>query len=192
MRHAEAVRAATIEADSIVDWPMSERLVSLESIPNRSNETLLSIGRRSAIERLVAIARAAGLRSVAVDNPAHTWRRIVPGVDAILDASSAQAELTIFGKPVGQTHVFPPRLADERLVSQIRTSLVDARREGIVDVQTLAIHGSRFRYESLEELLQNDGYAISPVVLAGLDSPQWTFAFGLATWSVASRRLYLA
>ena len=58
MRRSEADRAASLEADSIVDWPISERLVALDPIPGKTDEMLLSIARNSTIERLVAIARA--------------------------------------------------------------------------------------------------------------------------------------
>jgi len=56
-------------------------------------------------------------------------------------------------------------------------------------VQRLAILGSRFRYESIEELLRGDGYAIGPVTLGGIESPTWTLAYGLASWSIAPRGL---
>ncbi len=84
MRRSEADRAAALEADSIVDWPMSERLVALDPIPGKSDEMLLSIARNSTIERIVAIARAAGLKPIAVDVPACAWRRAVPDADAVL------------------------------------------------------------------------------------------------------------
>jgi len=79
MRRSEADRAAALEADTIVDWPISERLVALDPIPGKTEEMLLSIARNSTIERIVAIARAAGIRPVAVDVPACAWRRAVPG-----------------------------------------------------------------------------------------------------------------
>ena len=189
MRRSEADRAASLEADSIVDWPISERLVALDPIPGKTDEMLLSIARNSTIERLVAIARAAGLKPVAVDVPACAWRRAIPGADAVLDCTSDRAALVIFSHPVGVTHLFPPRLIDDRLASNVRTAFVDARRDGIADVQRLAILGSRFRYESIEELLRDDGYAIGPVALGGVESPTWTFAYGLASWSIALRGL---
>ena len=189
MRRSEAERAAFLEADSIVDWPASERLVALDPIPGNAEEMLLSIARNSTVERLVAIARAAGLRPVAVDVPACAWRRAVPEADAVLDCTSDRAALVVFGTPIGITHTFPPRLIDDRLASNIRTAFVDARRDGVADVQRLAILGSRFRYESIEELLRDDGYAIAPVALGTLESPPWTFAYGLASWSLAPRGL---
>ncbi len=189
MRRSEAERAAALEADTIVDWPASERLVALDPIPGNSDEMLVSIARNSTVERLVAIARAAGLRAVAVDVPACAWRRAVPDADAVLDCTSDRAALVIFGQPVGIMHNFPPRLIDDRLASSVRSAFVDARREGVADVQRLAILGSRFRYESIEELLRDDGYAIAPVSLGELESPPWTFAYGLASWSIAPRGL---
>ncbi len=187
MRRSEAERAAALEADTIVDWPASERLVALDPLPGHSDDMLLSIARNSTVERLVSIARAGGLKPVAVDVPACVWRRAVPQADALLDCSTDRAALVIFGEPVATTHVYAPRLIDDRLASSVRAAFVDARREGICDVQRLTILGSRFRYESLEELLRGDGYAIAPVSLGGIEAPSWTFAYGLASWSVAPR-----
>lgn len=192
MRRGEADRAAALEADTIVDWPIAERLVALDTIPGKSDEMLLSIARMSTIERIVAIAKAAGLKPIAVDIPACAWRRALPDVDAILDCTSDRSALVIFGEPVGTTHLYPPRLIDDRLASNVRSAFGDARRDGFADVQRLAILGNRFRYESIEELLRADGYTIGPVTLGGLDSPSWTFAFGLASWSIAPRGLVAA
>jgi Tfp pilus assembly PilM family ATPase len=187
MRRSEAERAASLEADTIVDWPAGERLVALDPLPGRTDEMLLSVARNSTVERLVSIARAGGLKPVAVDVPACVWRRAVTDADALLDCSSDRASLVIFGEPVATTQVYAPRLIDERLASSVRAAFVDARREGTCDVQKLAILGTKFRYESLEELLRGDGYAIEPVSLGGIEAPPWTFAYGLASWSVAPR-----
>lgn len=189
MRRGEAERAAALEADTIVDWPASERLVALDSLPGRSEERLLSIARNSTVTRLVAIARAAGLRPVAVDVPACAWRRAVPDADAVLDCSTDRAALVVFGDPVGAVHLFPPRLIEDRLAANVRAAFADARRDGLADVQRLAVLGSRYRYEAIFDLLCDDGYALAPVTLGGHESPSWTFAYGLASWSVALRGL---
>jgi len=187
MGRREAERAAALEADAVVDWPPSERLVALDPIPDRADEMMLSVARNSTIERIVTIARAGGLKPVAVDTPACAWRRTVPAADALLDCSNDRASLEIFGHPVGVTHVFPPRLIDERLAAGLRSAFVEARRDGIADVQRLAFLGSRFRYESIEALLRDDGYALTPVVLGDAEAPPWALAYGLATWSIAVR-----
>ena len=189
MRRGEAERAAALEADTIVDWPASERLVALDSLPGRSEHRLLSIARNSTVTKLVAIARAAGLRPVAVDVPACAWRRAIPGADAVLDCSTDRAALVVFGDPVGVVHLFPPRLIEDRLAAGVRGAFADARRDGLADVQRLAILGSSYRYETIFELLCADGYALERVILGGHESPSWTFAYGLASWSIAPRGL---
>lgn len=150
---------------------------------------LLSIARNSTVQRLVAIARAGGLKPVAVDVPVCAWRRAVPEADAVLDCQTDRAELVIFGSLLGITQLFPPRLVDDRLANHVRVAFADARRDGIADVQRLAILGTQYRYESIEPLLRDDGYTIGPVALGGLQAPPWTFAFGLASWSIAPRGL---
>jgi hypothetical protein len=189
MRRSEAERAAALEADALVDWPAPERLVALDAIPGSAGWMLLSIARSSTIERLVSIARAGGLTPVAVDISVCAWRRAISNADAVLDCTTDRAELVIFGTPMGISQLFPPRLIDERLASHVRSAFVDARRDGLSDVQRLVILGTRFRYEALEELLRDDGYTVEPVVLGGLEAPPWTLAYGLATWSVAPQRL---
>jgi hypothetical protein len=189
MRRGEAERAASLEADTLVDWPASERLVALDPLPGRSDERLLSVARNSTVQRLVAIARAAGLRTVAVDAPACAWRRAVPDADAVLDCATDRAALIVFGEPVGVVHLFPPRLIDERLAANVRAAFVDARRDGLADVQRLAVFGTPYRYESICDLLRGDGYALVPGRLGSHASPAWTFAYGLATWSIAPRGL---
>ncbi len=189
MRRGEAERAAALEADTLVDWPASERLVALDPIPGRSDERLLSVARNGTVERIVSIARAAGLRPVAVDVPACAWRRAIADADAVLDCSTERAALVVFGDPVGVVHPYPPRLIDERLAANLRAAFAEARRDGIADVQRLTILGSRYRYESLEELLRGDGYTVASVNLGGIESPSWTFAYGLASWSIAPRGL---
>ena len=185
MRRKEAERAAVLEAATLVAWPSSERLTALDPLPGKPDEMLLSIARTSAGERLVAIARAAGLSPVAVDVPVCAWRRALPDVDAILDCAGERAELVIFGEPAGTAQVFPPRFIDERLASGVRAAFVEARRDGIADGQRMALLAPRHRYASLEALLHDDGYAIVPVILGGFEAPAWAFAYGLASWSVA-------
>jgi hypothetical protein len=192
MSRTEAERAATIEADGIVPWPTSERLVALDAIPGYTRDMLLSIGRTSSIERSVAIARAAGLRPVAVDVPLCAWRRAAPDTDAVIDCSSERVALTIFGTPLGSTHVFAPRLIEDRLLAQIRSAFVDARRDGLADVQTIALLGEPQRLATLAEALGADGYRIARLDLGGETSPTWAFAYGLATWSIAPRGLRVA
>jgi hypothetical protein len=189
MRRGEAERAAALEADTIVDWPASERLVALDPLPGRSEERLLSVARNSTVQRLVSIARAAGLRPRAGVGPAGGWRRAVPGADAVLDCSTDRAALVVFGDPVGVVHLFPPRLIEDRLAQSVRAAFADARRDGLADVQSLAILGSQYRYESICDLLGADGYALAPVRLGEHESPPWTFAYGLASWSIAPRGL---
>lgn len=192
MSRSEAERAGALEADQTVPWPTSERLVALDPIPGHSDQALLSIARTSVIERLIALANAAGLRPVAIDVPSCAWRRAVVEVDALLDCSSDRACLIVFGQFVGTSSTFAPRLLDERLAALVRTALGEARRDGFADVQRLAVIGPRLRYESLQELLAIDGYHVSPVTIGTVEMPSWAFAYGLASWAVAPRGLKAA
>jgi hypothetical protein len=186
MRRREAERSATLEADALAPWTAAERIVALDDIPGREDEKLLTVARESAVTRLVSIARAGGLRPVAVDLPACAWRRAVPDADAVLDHSDERAQLVIFGDTIGSIHGFPARASDERLATLVRTALVEARREGLADVRRLSLLGAADRYEALASSLSGDGYAIAPVTCATVPAPTWAFAYGLATWPVTS------
>jgi hypothetical protein len=186
MRRREAERSAWLEADTFVSWPAAERVLTLDPIPGRDGEMLLAVGRLGAVSRLVAIARAGGLKPVAVDLPVCVWRRAVPDTDALLDVTRERAELVIFGEAVGASHAFPPRLIDERLATLVRAALVEARRDGVADVRRLAVLAADGRFDALAALLRDDGYSIAPVTCGATQAPVWTFAYGLATWSVAA------
>jgi hypothetical protein len=185
MGRREAERAAALEADSLAPWPPAERVLALDPIPGLAGDMLLAVARRNAIDRLVGIAKAGGLTVVAVDLPICAWRRAVPDADAVLDLTRERAELIVFGESGGAAQLFAPRLIDERLALNVRTFLVEARRDGIADVRRLSILATSDRYASLQSRLRDDGYAIAPVRFGEAESPTWAFAYGLATWSVA-------
>jgi len=184
MGRREAERSAALEADMLVPWSAADRMVALDPIPGRAGEMLLSVARLGAVSRLVAIARAGGLKPVAVDLPVCAWRRAVPDSDALLDTTRERAELVIFGDAAGATHAFPPRLIDERLATLVRAALVEARRDGVADVRRLAVLAIEDRFEALAACLRDDGYTIAPVTCGAARAPEWTYAYGLATWSV--------
>ncbi len=186
MRRAEAYRAAALEADVLAPWSAAERSVALDPLPNLDGGMLLSIARRAPLENRVAVARAAGLKPIAVDVPGCVWRRAVNSADAVLDCRGERAALTIFADPLGPTQLFAPRLVADRLAAQVRAAFVDARRSGLADVQRVAIAGDADRCEALGELLQSDGYALAKASVGDLESPSWLFAYGLATWASAS------
>lgn|GEM_PF-2481158 len=192
MGRSEAARAATLEADAIANWPSGERIVALDPIPGRPNELLLSIARNATIARRVGVAQLAGLLPVAVDVPACAWQRALPRIDAVLDIRSERAALIIFGKPIGLVELLAPRLVDERLVAQVRSTLIQARRDGVSDVQHVAIAGPPARRVAIEPLLLSDGYAVEPVRLGGEEAAPWALALGLAMWSTAPQGLRVA
>jgi hypothetical protein len=187
MRRGEAARAAELEADVVAPWPSSERIVSLDPIPGRNRELLLSIGRAATLERLVAIARSARLEPIAVDTPACAWRRVLPEADALLDAGGSRAALVVFSSPVPSFQLFAPRLIDERLAAQARLGLIEARRDSDVDVRRLTVSAPPERYDALAPLLAGEGYAVEPLCIDDVEGPPWSLAFALATWAVRER-----
>jgi hypothetical protein len=56
-------------------------------------------------------------------------------------------------------------------------------------VQRVAIAGDADRAEAIGELLVADGYTLATVRIGETEAPSWLFAYGLASWASASRRL---
>jgi hypothetical protein len=186
-RHSEAGRAAALEAETSVAWPASERLIALDPLSGIDDGMLLSIGRVRAIERRVAIAKAAGLEPVAVDVPICAWQRAARECNALFDLRHERAEFFVFGDPVGCSDQLAPRLSDERLAALARSSLIQARRDGLVDVERIVTIGPRERCLPIERQLAADGYTIGPLTVGEHESPSWAFAYGLAGWSILPR-----
>jgi hypothetical protein len=185
MRAAEAERAALLEADSFVTWPAEERLIALDPIPGDS-ALLLSVARCAAVERAARLVKLAGFDPVAVDVPACVWRRSAPEADAVLDLRNDRAALFVFGTPLGTVERFP-RESDEGLIARTRAALIQARRDGLADVERIVTAGSQERAASIEAALRADGYDAKPLVLGEAASPSWAFAYGLATWAIVAR-----
>jgi hypothetical protein len=185
MRPAEAERAALLETDTFARWPSSERVIALDPIPGAS-EMLLSVARSACVERVTGLVKLAGVEPVAVDVPLCAWRRAASGVDAVLELHAERAALFVFGRPLGAVEQFATS-ADERLLAQTRAFFIQARRDGIADVERIATVGLRERCEPLESELTADGYDAQPLRLGTFESPPWALAYGLATWSVLPR-----
>jgi hypothetical protein len=173
------------EADTFVAWPSRERLMALDPIPDRS-EYLLSVARTTAVERATRLVKLAGLEPVAVDVPVCVWRRTATETDAVLDLRQDRAALFVFGDPLGIVERFPENSGDQ-LVTQLRAVLIQARRDGVADVQRIVTVGQRERAAPIETALGDDGYEAGPLTLGGATAPPWAFAYGLANWAVLFR-----
>jgi len=168
-RRSEAERAALLEADTIACWPSHDRLIALDPIAGSGGWMMLSIARASAIERVVRLVKLAGLKPVS---------------DALLDLRRDRAGLFLFGNPIGSAELFASGLSDDRLVAQIRATFMQARRDGLCDIQRIAIEGDAARCATIEAQLGADGYEVRALSLGGSDAPTWAFAYALASWSI--------
>jgi Tfp pilus assembly PilM family ATPase len=182
-RRAEAERAALLEADTIACWPSHDRLIALDPIPGR-NSLLLSLARASAIDRLVRLVKIADINPVAVDAPLCAWRRVAGTFDALLDLQRERAVLFHFGKSVGSMELLPSGSSDDRLAALIRAAFMQARRDGLGDVQRIAFQGDASRCATLSGQLGTDGYELIPLTLGESVTPSWAFAYALASWSI--------
>jgi len=185
MRPAEVERAATLEAETFVSWPIRERLIALDPVPG-TTEYLLSVARTTAVARASRLMKLAGLEPIAVDVPACVWRRAVTDADAVLDLRQERAALFVFGEPLGIIERFPQGPVD-RLLAQIRALLIQARRDGVADVERIVTTGPRERATPIESALASDGYNAGPLTLGATTSPPWAFAYGLASWAILFR-----
>jgi len=185
MRRSETERAAMLEADSFTSWPRRDRVIALDPIPN-APELLLSVARAASVERATRLMRLSGFLPVAVDVPSCVWRRAAPETNALLDLRTKPPVLYVFGEPLGTVERLQDA-SDDRIVAQIRAALIQARRDGLADVERVSTVGPPERARAIEEALASDGYKAGPLTIGAVESPPWAFAFGLATWSVLPR-----
>jgi Tfp pilus assembly PilM family ATPase len=85
MPERERASAARYEASRLIEYPIGEALVRVQTIDLAQNLFAVGIVRRAAFERKLAIVRAAGLRAVCVDHDAFALRRVHPHADAAID-----------------------------------------------------------------------------------------------------------
>jgi hypothetical protein len=192
MRRSEAERAAILEADAAACWPSHDRLIALDPIPSNAASMLLSIARSSAVERLVRIAKSADLNPIAVDAPLCAWRRVAGDYDALIDLRSGRPVLYLFGKAVGSMDLFASTLSEDRLAAQVRAAFVQSRRDGLADIQKIAVHGEASQCAALEAQLGADGYEINLLTLGESVGPSWALAYGLASWSILGEQVRAA
>jgi Tfp pilus assembly PilM family ATPase len=101
----ERERAARFEAARTIAYPVADAAVRLIALD--AERCVLAIAPQRAIEQRIALARAAGLRLVAIDDAALALLRCVPDDTAILDVGSAASVLVVADDPVPRAHVFP-------------------------------------------------------------------------------------
>jgi Tfp pilus assembly PilM family ATPase len=101
----ERERAARFEAARTIAYPIADAVVRL--VPVDATQSVLAIAPQRAIDERAALARAAGLRPVAIDDAAFALLRCVPDDTAILDVGSTGSVLVVADEPVPHAHVFP-------------------------------------------------------------------------------------
>jgi Tfp pilus assembly PilM family ATPase len=85
MPQRERSKAARYEASRLIEYPIGEALVRVQPLDPARNLIAIGIARRAALERKLAIVRAAGLRAVCLDHDGFALRRVAPRADAAID-----------------------------------------------------------------------------------------------------------
>jgi Tfp pilus assembly PilM family ATPase len=101
----ERERAARFEAARTIAYPVADAAVRL--VPVDATRCVLAIAPQRAIDERAALARAAGLRLVAIDDAALALLRCVRDDTAILDIGAAGSILIVADDPVPRAHVLP-------------------------------------------------------------------------------------
>jgi hypothetical protein len=138
------------------------------------------------------LARAAGLKPIAVDTFWCGWRR-ASDADAILDLRLDLSSLCIFPYEVegnvvlGGTHNFQAGIPFSTIAGKVGDILLGKRREHGHDVRTLAVAAKDESdlKAALDALKVLNGCESVPVVIGGYVNPPWAYAYGLAKWSLA-------
>jgi Tfp pilus assembly PilM family ATPase len=131
MPERERTRAARYEASRIIEYPIDEALVRVLPLDPARNVFALGIVRRTAVERKLAIVRAAGLRPVCVDHAAFALRRAHPRADAAVDVGLKSARfyalrsatpfgVVVEGGSIALTHALERSLAIDFALAERR------------------------------------------------------------------------
>lgn len=131
MPERERTRAARYEASRIIEYPIDEALVRVLPLDPARNVFALGIVRRTAIERKLAIVRAAGLRAICVDHAAFALRRAYPRADAAVDIGLKSARfyalrsatpfgVVVEGGSIALTHALERTLAIDFALAERR------------------------------------------------------------------------
>jgi len=94
----ERTRAARFEALRFVDMPPADAAVRV--VRERGDGCIVGVARRTVLDRLVAVARRAGLRPLAVDDAALALLRAYPDAGAIVDVGTRATLLVVPREPV--------------------------------------------------------------------------------------------
>jgi Tfp pilus assembly PilM family ATPase len=98
MSSGERERAGRFEAMRHITYPLEEAFVRCIALSSVQGAYALGIARRAEMQRLLDIARGAGLRPLALDHEAYALQRAFPYADAVLDMGHATARLYAFGQ----------------------------------------------------------------------------------------------
>ena len=102
MRRNELERAARFEASRLIDYPIDEMHLRIESLS--TGETVIGSVHKDTVAQLRSIAAGAKLRLTAIDNSTFGLRRALPETDAILDLGTNGSQLSIYGAGIPRMH----------------------------------------------------------------------------------------
>jgi len=178
---------ALLESGRMVPFPEEERVLAIDPIPGEHAYRMLSVAKKSEVDRLQRIVADAALVPHAIDGPLAAWARLCPDTDAVLDLSHDRPALVFFRSQTlaaGKLEELPPKMNPERVATEVHELLRKARQDGIKDVARMMVYGPsdiamrvRAKLSTLDDALQ-----ISPLVIGGIESPPWAYALALATW----------
>jgi Tfp pilus assembly PilM family ATPase len=116
----ERVCAARFEAARFIDYPIAEAAVSIVRISDQ-RRWAIGVVRRTAIAALLATAKKARLKPIAVDDMALALRRAHPAAGAVIDVGDDATRVAIFGEAIPYVVRLP--IGGERLTDAIAQSL---------------------------------------------------------------------
>lgn len=178
----ERASAARFEAARFVDYPIAEAAVSLVRTPT-PQRWAIGIARRASLAALLEVARAAGLRPLAVDDLACALRRAQPAAGGVIDIGDDATRLALFGGaipyvarlPVGGRHVTEAiaqslgidvaaaegrkrqigfaGVPNHALLETLGTAFADARSAGFTDVRDVVLCGNGSRIPGLADAI---------------------------------------
>jgi type IV pilus assembly protein PilM len=95
MTSIERDRAAKLEAQRHIDFPLGEAVVKVHPVDRPARLWTLGVARASSIHRRLAALRGAGLRPIAIDHESCAFARAVRGYDAVVDIGHQRASVHV-------------------------------------------------------------------------------------------------
>jgi hypothetical protein len=193
-RAVDRERAARLTIKKRLPYALEDARIVVE--PTKSDVAKIGVVHRDHYDAAQAFGKAARLKPVALEPEAMCWRRLVPQVngrnevDGVVHVADTYWSLTVFdGGFVRVTTM--TREPGEIWIDQVGEAILNLRANDNLDARRLYLVGDEQTMGYLPDLEERSRSTITPFEVVDprtketVLSPDWLFAYGLATYGFA-------